>query len=97
MPRLLAGLATLGTAAMLWVGGQIFLHGLDAFHIGGLGHRLHDFAHRVAGGWPGAGAWEWLIGAAGAGPFRLCPRRPIVRVLPPRPGKKDAHLSPVGL
>src|SRR3546814_16926125 len=32
MPRLLAGLATLGTAAMLWVGGQIFLHGLDAFH-----------------------------------------------------------------
>src|SRR3546814_15655356 len=29
MPPLLAGLATPGPAALLWVGGQIFLHGLD--------------------------------------------------------------------
>src|SRR3546814_5076718 len=53
MPRLLGALATIGTAAMLWVGGQIFLHGLDEFHIGGIGHALHDFAYRVAGGLPG--------------------------------------------
>ena len=30
MPKLLAFLSTIGTAAMLWVGGQIILHG---FHI----------------------------------------------------------------
>src|SRR3546814_16802286 len=67
MPRLLGALATIGTAAMLWVGGQIFLHGLDEFHIGGIGHALHDFAYRVAGGLPRSGAWEWLVNAPGAG------------------------------
>ena len=42
MPKLLAALALIGTAAMLWVGGQIFLHGLDEYHIGNIGHGLHD-------------------------------------------------------
>ena len=31
MPKLLALLATIGTAAMLWVGGQIILHGLHIY------------------------------------------------------------------
>src|SRR3546814_21084375 len=31
MPKLLAALALIGTAAMLWVGGQLFLHGLDEY------------------------------------------------------------------
>lgn len=91
MPRLLAALATIGTAAMLWVGGQIFLHGLDEFHIGGIGHALHDVAHRVAGGLPGAGAWEWLINAAGAGVFGLALGAVIVGVLHLLPGRKAAH------
>jgi predicted DNA repair protein MutK len=90
MPRLLAALATIGTAAMLWVGGQIFLHGLDEFHIGGLGHGLHDFAHKVAGGLPGASVWEWLIGAAGAGLFGLLLGSIIVGLLHLVPGKKAA-------
>src|SRR3546814_20316066 len=71
MPKLLAALALIGTAAMLWVGGQIFLHGLDEYHIGNIGHGLNDFAHSVAGNLPGAGAWEWLINAGGAGVFGL--------------------------
>lgn len=91
MPRLLGALATIGTAAMLWVGGQIFLHGLDAFHIGGFGHALHDFAHGVAGGLPGAGVWEWLIGAAGAGLFGLLLGSVIAGLLHVAPGKKAAH------
>jgi predicted DNA repair protein MutK len=90
MPRLLAALATIGTAAMLWVGGQIVLHGLDHFRIGGLGHALHDFAHRVAGGLPGAGVWEWLIGAAGAGLFGLLLGGVIAGLLHLVPGRKAA-------
>ena len=91
MPKLLAALATIGTAAMLWVGGQIVLHGLDEYHIGNLGHGLHDFAHSVAGGLPGAGVWEWLINASGAGLFGLMLGGVIVWVLHLLPGKKAAH------
>jgi predicted DNA repair protein MutK len=91
MPKLLAALATIGTAAMLWVGGQIVLHGLDEYHIGGLGHALHNFALKVGGGLPLAGVWEWLIGAAGAGVFGLVLGGLIVGVLHLLPGKKAAH------
>lgn len=90
MPKLLAALATIGTAAMLWVGGQIFLHGLDEYHIGNIGHGLHDFAHSVAGGLPGAGVWEWLINAGGAGIFGLVLGGVIVAALHLVPGKKAA-------
>ncbi|MBO9695566.1 MAG: DUF808 domain-containing protein [Sphingopyxis sp.] len=91
MPRLLAALAVIGTAAMLWVGGQIFLHGLDEYHIGNIGHGLHDFAQNVAGGLPGAGVWEWLINAGGAGVFGLLLGGVIVGVLHLLPGKKADH------
>ena len=91
MPKLLSALALIGTAAMLWVGGQIFLHGLDEYHIGNIGHGLHDFAHSVAGGLPGAGVWEWLINAGGAGVFGLLLGGVIVGVLHLIPGKKGAH------
>jgi predicted DNA repair protein MutK len=90
MPKLLATLAVVGTAAMLWVGGQIFLHGLDQYHIGNLGHGLHDFAHAIAGGLPGAGFWEWMIGAAGAGVFGLLLGGLIVALLHLVPGKEAA-------
>ena len=88
MPKLLSALALIGTAAMLWVGGQIFLHGLDEYHIGNIGHGLHDFAHAVAGNLPGAGVWEWLINAGGAGVFGLLLGGMIVGVLHLLPGKK---------
>lgn len=90
MPKLLAALAVIGTAAMLWVGGQIVLHGLDEYHIGGLGHWLHDAAHAVAGGLPGAGVWEWMINAAGAGIFGLALGALIVAVMHLLPSKKKA-------
>ena len=91
MPRLLAALAMIGTAAMLWVGGQIFLHGLDEYHIGNIGYGLGDFARAVTGGLPGAGVWEWLINAGGAGIFGLVLGGVIVGVLHLLPGKKAAH------
>src|SRR3546814_13317441 len=66
MTKLLAALALIGTAAMLWVGGQRFLHGLDEYHIGNIGHGLHDCGIVVAVTLPGAGVWDWLINAGGA-------------------------------
>ena len=91
MPKLLSALALIGTAAMLWVGGQIVLHGLDEYHIGNIGHGLHDFAHSVASNLPGAGVWEWLINAGGAGVFGLILGGVIVGALHLLPGKKAAH------
>lgn len=91
MPKLLASLALIGTAAMLWVGGQIVLHGLDEYHIGGIGHWLHDIAHVIGGGLPLAGLWEWLINAGGAGVFGLLLGGLIVGALHLVPGKKAVH------
>lgn len=91
MPKLLASLALIGTAAMLWVGGQIVLHGLDEYHIGGLAEALEALAHSIAGGLPLEGVWTWLIKATGDGIFGLLLGGVIVGLLHFVPGKKAAH------
>jgi predicted DNA repair protein MutK len=69
VPTLLTGLAGIGTAAMLWVGGGILLHGIEELHLaGGVPHAIHDLAVQ-AGSATGAfaGVVTWLVGAlAGA-------------------------------
>jgi predicted DNA repair protein MutK len=68
MPYLLNALSTIGTAAMIWVGGGIILHGLEAFGLGWPSHALHDAGEAVARAVPFAGAMvAWLVEAAGAG------------------------------
>ncbi len=65
MPWLLRGLAVVGTAAMLWVGGGILLHGLEEFGAAGPAHLVHDaaaWATAAAGGAAG-----WLAGASLSG------------------------------
>ncbi|GLR47898.1 DUF808 domain-containing protein [Sphingomonas astaxanthinifaciens] len=65
VPKLLAALSVVGTAAMLWVGGQILLHGMEVLHVGeALPHFTHELAKSVAAsiGFL-AGAWEWLLNA----------------------------------
>ncbi|RAK57452.1 DUF808 domain-containing protein [Phenylobacterium deserti] len=49
MPIVLSGLATVGTAAMLWVGGGILIHGLEHFHLTPIPHLVEGFAHAAAG------------------------------------------------
>ncbi len=71
MPKLLSALAIIGTAAMLWVGGQIILHGLEEFHLGAPYHALHHLAETIAHALPLGGFVEWLVNAAGAGLFGL--------------------------
>ena len=68
VPYLLTSLSGIGTAAMLWVGGGILLHGLEVLHIlEALPHAVHDVSHSLAQAIGFAsGAVEWLANAIGA-------------------------------
>jgi len=68
MPALLTTLSIIGTAAMIWVGGGIIVHGLAAYGFSGIEHVIHDAAVISARAVPfAAGAVEWIVSAAGAG------------------------------
>ena len=72
VPTMLSALSTIGTAAMLWVGGGIILHGLEELHIlGVLPHTLHEWsvaAGEAAGRMGGIVAWfVYALGSAVAG------------------------------
>jgi uncharacterized protein len=70
MPKILSALSVIGTAAMLWVGGQIVMHGAETFGFKTLPHALHDLAHNIGGALPFAGGLaEWAVNATGAGIF----------------------------
>lgn len=61
MPRLLALLSTVGTLAMLWVGGGIVLHALEQLGVAGPAAVAHSLQH-VVEDWTGglAGLFGWL-------------------------------------
>jgi predicted DNA repair protein MutK len=67
---LLRVLAGVGTAAMLWVGGGILVHGLAELGWGVVAAWQHGAAHHVElalGGGGFGGALGWVAGAALAG------------------------------
>lgn len=67
VPKLLGGLSVIGTAAMLWVGGGILVHGLEELQLlEGVPNAIHDFAH-LAGAHvgPAKAVVEWLVSALG--------------------------------
>ena len=67
VPTLLKSLSTLGTAAMLWVGGGILVHGMEELGAEALPHAIHDGAARVAAAFgPGAAIVDWLANALAA-------------------------------
>ena len=67
MPALLKGLAAIGTAAMVWVGGGIIVHGLEEFGLETIPHWIHGAAEAVAHAVPFAhGVVEWIVSAAGS-------------------------------
>lgn len=61
MPGFMKILTIVGTAAMLWVGGSIIVHGLEEMGYGWLGHLIHDwayaFGHMVPASIEGFGEW----------------------------------------
>jgi predicted DNA repair protein MutK len=67
VPKLLTGLAAIGTAAMLWVGGGILVHGLEETGIAVfIPHAIHDIAQHV-GNFTGSlfGIVSWTVTALG--------------------------------
>jgi predicted DNA repair protein MutK len=67
VPGLLRSLATIGTAAMLWVGGGILLHGMEVLGAEAIPHAAHDIAHAIAGAFGPLGAViEWVANAVAA-------------------------------
>ncbi|MEP1963122.1 DUF808 domain-containing protein [Tateyamaria sp.] len=61
MPHFLKALTIIGTAAMLWVGGSIIVHGLAEMGWHGPEHLIYGIAKSVAGG---SGFIEWTAKAA---------------------------------
>jgi predicted DNA repair protein MutK len=68
MPILLSALSLIGTAAMLWVGGGIFSHGLEELDLAAVvPHTIHDLAVAAGEAVPAAQAVvEWVVGALGS-------------------------------
>lgn len=66
MPITMEALTVIGTAAMLWVGGGIIVHGLEHFHLTPIPTWVEGFSH-WAHGVPGIGAATgWLAFALGS-------------------------------
>jgi hypothetical protein len=68
MPVFLTILSAVGTAAMIWVGGGIVLHGLEVYGPPSIGSTVHAAAEIAAHTLPSAaGALEWIVEAAISG------------------------------
>ncbi|WP_106744466.1 DUF808 domain-containing protein [Yoonia maritima] len=69
MPGFLIVLTWVGTAAMLWVGGSIIVHGLEELGFSWLGHHIHDWAeiaaHQVPASFQATTKWFSTAGMYG--------------------------------
>ena len=64
MPVVMRWLSVIGTAAMIWVGGGIIVHGLEAFGIHGPALAIHHLAEAAGQGTAfAAGAAAWVVTA----------------------------------
>ena len=65
MPGFMSTLTVVGTAAMLWVGGNIVLHGLADLGYGGMYDQIHHWAEDASHAVPGklAGIVRWGVTA----------------------------------
>jgi len=82
MPSILGVLSAVGTAAMIWVGGGIVLHGMEQYHLTGLPGFVHHAAEAAGHSVPVArGFVEWAVGALGSGIFGLILGGLIVAIL----------------
>ncbi|PZU10893.1 DUF808 domain-containing protein [Sphingomonas sp.] len=67
MPIVMSALASIGTVAMLWVGGGILVHGLEKLGFALPAHLLHEAGEAGREALPAIGGLvAWLIGAIGS-------------------------------
>ena len=72
MSVLLKALSVVGTAAMVWVGGGIIIHGLEEYGLPAIGHAVHAAAEAAGHALPAMAATvEWIVTAAASGVFGL--------------------------
>ncbi len=91
MPHLLQALSFIGTAAMLWVGGGIIVHGLEHFHLEAVPHLIETLSMTI-GHSLGLGAiGEWLLFAAGSAVVGFILGGLIVAVVHFIPKRSPAH------
>ncbi len=91
MPMVLGGLAMIGTAAMLWVGGGILVHGLHEYHLDTLPGLIEGLGH-AAGGVPLVGpVTGWLATAAASALVGLVVGAVVVAIMHFVPRKRAAH------
>ena len=90
MPKLLAVLSTVGTSAMLWVGGHILLVGADelGWHAPyALVHHLEEAVHGLAGV---GGVLGWLVNTLASALAGLVVGAVVVAVMHVLPRRKKA-------
>lgn len=62
MPGFLTFLSAVGTAAMIWVGGGIIVHGLEAYCVHSVGQAINSAAEAAAHALPSAaGPVKWIV------------------------------------
>ncbi|WP_313809346.1 DUF808 domain-containing protein [Sphingobium sp.] len=82
MPVLMQILSIVGTAAMLWVGGGLIVHGLHEFHWNLIPGAIHHVAENAAHALPAAApVVDWTMNAIGAGIVGLVIGGIVVAVL----------------
>ena len=82
MPILMSVLSVVGTAAMLWVGGGLIVHGLHEFHWELIPGPIHHVAAGAAHALPVMGpAADWIVNAIGGAIVGLVVGGIIVAVL----------------
>jgi len=81
MPVVLAALANIGTAAMLWVGGGILVHGMHQYHLGPIPTWVETFGHWAAGAPLVGPVTGWLAQAVASAFVGLAAGAIIVAVL----------------
>ncbi|HEY0600570.1 DUF808 domain-containing protein [Brevundimonas sp.] len=91
MPMVLGGLATIGTAAMLWVGGGILVHGLHEYHLDALPALIEGLGHAAAGVPLVGSVTGWLATAAASAVVGLVVGGVVVAIMHFIPRKRAAH------
>lgn len=82
MPTFMQWLTIIGTAAMLWVGGSIIIHGMEELGFGWLGHHIHDWSVALGHLIPSVGGIiEWSATALMDGIFGMALGAALVPVV----------------
>ena len=97
MPKVLSTLSTVGTVAMLWVGGHILLVGTDdlGWHwLYGKVHHLEEMVHHATGAF--GGLLGWLVNTTASAIIGLIVGSVVMAIISVLPiGKKEHHADEV--